>query len=338
VRLFARNYENLCDQTLYQTSGGTNCTRPLDAFPVTVNGVPTSYGDVDVKRDDGGSSYNGLLLSMQRRFRNGFSFLATYTYSHSINDGSVGGGEANAPQNANCVPCERGPSIFDIRHNFIFNYVYELPFGTGKRYLASAGGPLGRVVNGWQVSGLGLWHTGHPLTVLLNVPTGDVPDNNSGPSLRPDVIPGVPLTVKPTAANSYQLINANAFAAPPIDPNSQILTRYGNEPNGLIRSPNVWQIDFALMKETTLTERFSLQFGVQAFNIFNHTQFADPANLTLDFNCNQTAPFVCTSAGSGSFGQITTVNGHNNNNDNFFSDNVGTGYARQLQFVLRFKF
>lgn len=339
VRLFARNFENLCDQTLYQSSGGTNCTRPLDAFPVTViaTGQQAFFGDVDVKRDDGGSSYQGLLLSLQRRISNGWLFQANYTYSHSINDGNVGGGESNAPQNALCVRCERGPSIYDIRHNVVVNSVYKLPFGTNQKYLTS-GGVVGKIVSGWQISGIGTWHTGHPLTVFANVPVNQVPDNNSGPNQRPDVIPGVPLTMTPTAANTFQLINPNAFAAPPVDPNSGILTRYGDESNGLIRTLNVWQIDFELVKETPLTERFSLEFGIQAFNIFNHTQFADPSNLTLDFNCTSSAPFACATAASGNFGQINTINGHNNNNDTFFNDNVGTGLARQLQFMLRFRF
>ena len=339
VRLFARNYENLCDQALYQSSGGANCTRPLDAFPVTViaTGQQAFFGDVDVKRDEGGSSYQGLLLSLQRRISNGWLFQANYTYSHSINDGNVGGGESNAPQNALCVPCERGPSIYDIRHNVVVNSVYKLPFGPNQKYLTS-GGAVGKIVGGWQIGGIGTWHTGHPLTVFANIPVNQVPDNNSGPSQRPDVIPGVPLTMTPTAANTYQLINPNAFAAPPVDPNSGILTRYGDESNGVIRTLNVWQIDFELVKETPLTERFSLEFGIQAFNIFNHTQFADPSNLTLDFNCTSSAPFTCATAASGNFGQINTINGHNNNNDTFFNDNVGTGLARQLQFMLRFRF
>lgn len=91
------------------------------------------------------------------------------------------------------------------------------------------------------------------------------------------------------------------------------------------------------MKETRIRERLIVEFGVQAFNIFNHTQFADPSNLTLAVNC---PVVVCTTQGDtgNSFGLINTVNGHNNNNDNFFNDNVGTGFARQLQFTLRFKF
>jgi len=339
VRLFARNFENLCDQATYQAT--QTCVRPLDALPVFLDGPggpATFYGDVDVKKDDGGSSYHGLLVSVQRRFRAGLSFQASYTYAHSINDGNVGGGESNAPENALCVPCERGPSIYDIRHNFVANAVYELPFGPGKQFLSSASGALAKIVGGWQINGIGTAHTGHPLTVFANIPPNQLPDANTGPSERPDVVPGVPLTVTPTAANSYQLINPNAFTAPPVDPNTGILTRFGDEPNGLIRSPNAWQVDFAVVKDTPLTERFTLEFGVQAFNIFNHTQFADPGSLTLDFNCTGAAPFICSTGASGTFGQINTINGHNNNNDNFFVDNVGTGLARQLQFMVRLKF
>jgi hypothetical protein len=341
VRLFARNYENLCDVAIHEDDAtGNQCVRPLDSNPIVLPGTPpvdVFYGSIDFKRDDGNSHYHGLLLSVQRRFDSGFSLGANYTWSHSENDGSVGGGEANAPENAQCLPCEYGPSIFDIRHNVVVNSVYELPFGPNKHYL-NEGGAVGKIIGGWQISGIGTWHTGHPLTVYASIPPNQLPDGNDGPNERPDVIPGVPLTFTPTAANNYQLVNPAAFAAPPLDPESGILTRFGDEPNGLIREPHIWQIDFELLKETKLTERLNLQFAVEAFNIFNHTQLADPNNLMLDFNCTQSAPFVCSTAGSGNFGQITSVNGYNSNNDNFFSDNVGTGEARQIQFMLRFKF
>jgi hypothetical protein len=337
VRLFARNFENLCDQATYQASGGAQCVRPLDPFTPMDNGVAVPYGDVDFKKDDGGSHYNGLLLSLQRRFANGFSFQTNYTWSHSENDGSVGGGEAHAPQNALCVRCEYGPSIYDIRHNFVVNSVYELPLGPNKPFVNHAGA-VGKLIGGWSLGGIGIWHTGHPLTVYMNVPSSQVPDGNTGPNQRPDVIPGVPLTVTPSITNAYELVNPAAFAAPPVDPVSGIMTRYGNEPNGLIRSSHIWQADLQLLKETKVTERFNVEFGVQAYNIFNHTQLADPGALSLDFNCSSAAPFTCSTAGSGNFGLITSVNGFNGNNDNFFSDNVGTGFARQLQFMLRLKF
>lgn len=197
-------------------------------------------------------------------------------------------------------------------------------------------------MGGWSLSGLGIWHTGHPLTVTADIPVVNLPDANSGPSQRPDVVPGVPLTVRPSAANGFQIINPDAFTALPVDAATGILIRYGNEPNGLIRAPHVWQIDMALMKETKLTERLSFQFGVQAFNIFNDTQFADPSDLTVSIDCTDPSmppPHTCAaSTNQGSFGRINTVNGHNNNNDNFFNDNVGTGLARQLQFMVGFKF
>src|SRR3984957_16220484 len=324
VRLFARNYTNLCDQTIFQATG--NCVRPLDNFPITIpsTGQVIPYGLVDIKNDIGGSSYNGLLLAVQRRITNGWSCQANYVWSHSINDGSVGGGEANAPQNALCFPCERGPSIYDIRHNVVVNTVYLLPFGPSQKFFNSEG-ILGRVVGGWQVSSIGTWHTGHPLTATLNISGSSVPDGNDQASQRPDIVPGVPVLMTPTAANNYQLINPAAFALPPVDPVTGIETRYGNEPNGFIRSPHVWQIDLEISKETRLTERFSLEFGVQAFNVLNHAQLADPDSSNLTFP-------------SDNFGRINTVNGYNSNNDNFFSDNVGTGFARQLQFMLRLKF
>ena len=74
-------------------------------------------------------------LSLERRFSQGLEFQARYTWSHSINDGSVGGGESNGPENVNCLECDKGPSVFDIRNNVAVDAIYELPFGPGKPYL-----------------------------------------------------------------------------------------------------------------------------------------------------------------------------------------------------------
>ena len=98
------------------------------------------------------------------------------------------------------------------------------------------------------------------------------------------MVPGVPLYLPGRGRNGLPLLNPAAFQAPPLstDPNAQpgAVARFGNAGNGLIRARDIWQVDTALMKETKLTERFGLQFGVQAFNIFNHVQLGDPGNLT----------------------------------------------------------
>lgn len=340
VRLFSRGGVNFC---ITKPDVNGDCTRTLDQF--YPGGDP--YGSVDYKSDIGASTYHALLLSLERRFTNGLSLQTHYTWSHSINDGSVGGGESNGPENVNCLACDKGPSVFDIRSNFAANAVYELPFGPGKPFL-NEGGVLGKVIGGWSFSSIGLWHTGHPLTVTMNISPTQLPDGNDQTTQRPDLVPGVPLLL-PGGVHDHTIpINPAAFAPPPLDPAGAsygLVSRFGDAPNGLIRALASWQIDFALMKETKLTERVSAQFGVQVFNIFNHVQLGDPSGDNLAFNYTQATdamgnpvPNQYTLVPSGNLGQITSTNNFNNNNDNASSPNTGTGLPRQIQFMLRFRF
>jgi len=354
VRLFSRGAVNLClnqvgpdGQFNYNT--GT-CARTLDQYFPDGSGnidqysTTDPYGSVDYKSDVGSSSYNALELRAERRFNNGFSFQARYTWSHSINDGSVGGGESNGPQNVNCLPCDKGPSIFDIRHNVTVNSVYQLPFGPGKNFLNHEG-VVGRMVGGWSLSGIGLWHTGHPLTVTMNLSGNDtfrLPDGNDQTNQRPDLVPGAPLTLPGAGRNGVPLVNPAAFAAPPLDANGNFL-RFGDAGNGIIRALSSWQIDMALMKDTKLTERLAVEFGVQVFNILNHVQLGDPNNLALNFSQGVDAsgnliPNNYFLTAKSDFGVITSTNNFNTNNDNAASPNTGTGLPRQIQFMLRIKF
>jgi len=345
VRLFSRGAVNLCTTPVTFNPNDGDCVRPLDQYYPDPN-YPDPFGSVDYKSDIGSSTYNALGVSLERRFKNGLSFQSRYTWSHSINDGSVGGGESNGPENVNCLPCDKGPSIFDVRDNVTVNAVYELPFGPGKTYLQDPGA-LGKIVGGWSLSSIGLWHTGHPLTVQMDL-SGSIsggpfdglpytyllPDGNDQTSQRPDVIPGVPLTLPGGGHDGVPLINAAAFQAPPVDANGNF-TRFGDAPNGFIRALDTWQVDLALNKDTKLTERVSMEFAVQAFNIFNHVQLGDPGNFTLVYAPGQTPSNL---RAPGTFGIISTTVNFNNNNDNAASPNTGTGLPRQIQFMLRFKF
>jgi len=345
VHLFSRGGVNLCNTPVVFNPADGDCARYLDQFYPDPS-YPDPFGSVDVKRDLGSSTYNALGLSLERRFSQGLEFQARYTWSHSINDGSVGGGESSGPQNVNCLECDKGPSIFDVRHNVAVNAVYELPFGPGKPF-ANTHGVLGKVAGGWQLSSIGLWHTGHPETVSMDLSGGIasgpfaglpytylLPDGNDQTNQRPDLIPGVPVTQPGGGRGGQPLINAAAFQAPPTDANGNFL-RYGNAPNGVGRALNAWQIDMALTKETRITEHTSLEFAVQAFNIFNHVQLGDPGNLTLIYD-PANAPNNLDVPGT--FGIITTTNNFNLNNDNAASPNTGTGLPRQIQFMVRFKF
>ena len=348
VRLFSRGGVNLCSEPVTFNPLDGDCVRPLDQFYTDPNN-PDPFGSVDIKRDIGASTYHALGLALERRFSQGLSFQSRYTWSHSINDGSVGGGESTGPENVNCIECDKGPSVFDVRHNFVANAVYELPFGPGKNFLNS-GGALGKVVGGWSLSSIGMWHTGHPITVKMDLGgsisggpfdslpyTFLLPDGNDVTDQRPDLVPGVPLLLhnQPRGSNgAVPYINPAAFIAPPTDANGNF-TRFGNAPNGVIRALNSWQIDLALTKETKLSERFSMEFAVQAFNILNHVQLGDPGNFTLPYNAASGPTFLDV---PGDFGQISTTVNFNTNNDNDASPNTGTGLPRQLQLMVRFKF
>ena len=348
VRLFSRGGVDLCTEPVTFNSVDGDCSRTLDQFYPAGN----PFGSVDIKRDIGSSTYHALQVTLERRFKTGVSFQSRYTFSHSINDGSVGGGESSGPENVNCLQCDKGPSVFDIRHNFTADAIYELPFGPGKTYLKDPG-VVGKFVGGWEVSTIGTWHTGHPLTVFMGLDnsisnsgspfnsfsdTYLLPDGNDQTTQRPDVVPGVSLTLPGGGYNGIPLINPAAFQAPPVDANGNF-TRFGNEGNGVIRALPSWQIDFALMKETALTERVSMQFGVQAFNILNHVQLGDPGVLTLEYSPGAMVNGAVTNLQpKGNFGVITSTVNFNNNNDNAASPNTGTGLPRQLQFMLRFRF
>jgi hypothetical protein len=340
VRLFSRGGVNFCS-TVPDHNG--NCTRTLDPF--YPGGDP--FGSVDYKSDIGGSHYDALRLSLERRFTNGFSFQAGYTWSHSINDGSVGGGESNGPENVKCLACDFGPSVFDVRHNFTADAVYELPFGPGKAYL-NEGGVLDKIFGGWSFSSIGFWHTGHPLTITMNISPTQLPDGNDQTTQRPDLVPGVPLLLPGGVQNHTIPINPAAFAPPPLATGTDqfgvseasygLVSRFGDAPNGLIRALDVWQIDMSLVKTTKITERVALKFGVQVFNIFNHVQLGDPNTNNLQFNYTQLASGAWVLQPAGNLGQITTTNNFNNNNDNATSPNTGTGLPRQLELMVRVEF
>ena len=122
----------------YVGSSGSKC-RPRKYInnldPVTkVRPLPT-FGRMDEKRKDGKSNFNALQVSLHRRVARGLNWGTEYMWSHSINDNSIGGGEGTQPQMHLCRACDRGNSAQDIRHTITSNWMYELPFGPGQRYL-----------------------------------------------------------------------------------------------------------------------------------------------------------------------------------------------------------
>jgi hypothetical protein len=224
-------------------------------------------------------------------------------WSHSINDGNQGGGEGAQPQNVNCRRCDRGDSPTDIRHTITSNWVLELPFGPGRRYW-NRRGPAGKLLEGWELSGIWTARTGRPVNISVSRSSRDVPDGNTS-NQRPNVVPGV--SIYPAGERTINnWLNLAAFVVPA--PGT-----WGNAGRHIARGPGLVQIDMALHKRTRLAERKELIFRAEAFNIVNRAQFGDPS-------ANISTPAT--------FGQIRSP----------LNRTIGTGTSRQFQLALRFVF
>jgi hypothetical protein len=270
--------------------------------PATGRRPLPQFGRVDTKSSGSNSSFHGLQVSLLRPFHAGFLFGAQYMWSHSIDEGSLGAGESSAPQNVSCRACDRGSTNQDIRHTLTVNWVYELPFGSGRRHL-SDGGFLGHVFGGWQFSGLLQARTGRPLTISVNRSSADLPDGNSS-GQRPNIVPGV----DPIPSNQLpeQWLNPAAFAVPPRG-------TWGNLGRNTLRGPKLFQVDLGLQKSFAIGSDRSVDFRWEAFNVFNRENLANPN----------------TNISSGvAFGRITGP----------LNLGYGTGTARQMQFMLRVNF
>lgn len=292
----------------YTGNKGTNLqtitfTNLLD--PVTGKRPYSQFGQVQYRTNDSNSNFNALIVSARRALRAGWVFSANYMWSHAINDGSLGGGEADiiSPQNPFCRACDRADSAQDIRHTFSANSIYELPFGTGKRWLNDPGVPRA-LLGGWSLTGIATVRSGLPVNVTLARSANTVLYGYNT-NQRPNLVPGVSL-IPSAGSTPVAWINAAAFAAP-------APFTFGSAGRDIARGPSLYQLDLGLGKSISITERVGLQFRWEIFNAFNRAQYGQPSGTLV----------------AGQFGLITsTIN----------TTPVGTGTPRQMQFMIRASF
>ena len=274
-----------------------------------------AFGQVSWRGNRDNSNYNGLSVAVKRSFSHGLLLSANYMWSHEIDDGSDGSGDGDSlvAENVACQPCERADGIWDVRHVFNANAVYQLPFGPGKPFLSQPG--IWRSIAGsWELTSMVVARTGFPVNVTIDRSSSLVPDGNTTDQ-RPDLVPGVSLT-PPGGATIGEWINPAAFAAPAAG-------TFGNAPRDVARGPGAWQMDFGVGKHFSLTERVGLEFRTEFFNIFNHPQYGLPQS--------DISPYLAGTQGV--FGSIIqTVN------TTTPVSPVGTGTPREIQFVLRVAF
>jgi hypothetical protein len=226
------------------------------------------------------SNYNALEASLKKRFSHGLAFLASYTYSKAIDDASsfnmTGSaakpvaGENDLAQNPFELVAERGPSLFDARHRFVFSYQWSLPF------FHQSGGVTQAVLGGWQLNGIVTLMSGTPFTVFDSTDVsvqGGAPEITGFSSNRPNVVSGQNPNSGPKTTSAW--LNAAAFAQVIPDPNSPI-QQFGNAGRNIGVGPRFSDWDFSIFKNFRVTESKDIQFRAEFFNILNHPNFRLP--------------------------------------------------------------
>jgi outer membrane receptor protein involved in Fe transport len=221
-------------------------------------------------RSWGTSSYHGLQTSFERRYANGLAFTAAYTWSKAMDPGSSGffGVEGNSIQNPYQMAADKSVSSYDVPHNLVLSWVYDLPFGKGKSF-ASGNKAVNFILGDWQINGLADIRSGNPVNVTIS---GDIP--NVGLSgIRPNVI-GEWRIDNPTPAAWF---NKAAFAAP-------AAYTFGNVGRNTMRSDGVHRMDASVFRNFPIKERYRIQLRVEGYNVLNVVTYNAPTTEFTNAN------------------------------------------------------
>ena len=263
----------------------------------------TAFFEAIVNQSAAHSFYHAAQINVTKRMSHGMQIQGAYTWAHAIDDSAdpIAPGEGafnhSLPRNSFNTELERGNSDFDVRQRLAINYVWELPFGRGKSYASS--GVLGRVLEGWQISGVTTFQTGLHFSVF-----GFRDSQRTGLSDRADIVGS--LTPPPGHPKNMTGPPLSAFDLPPFD-------TPGNSGRNHFSGPGTNNWNAAVAKNTKIGERVNLQFRAEAFNVFNRTAFDLPQGQMID---------------SGTFGLST----------NTLTQPDGTTTARQMQFGMKLEF
>ncbi len=255
----------------------------------TINGTRGPFGPAFSSDGyfitSGQSSYNSAQLSLRQRISK-LEFLAGYTYSKSLDNGSGYGEQLNLLH-----PGLRSLSAFDLRHNFVLSYDYQLPFD-------HFGGPT-RLVKGWRLSGITRFATGLPVTFVETDDNSLLGTSSAGaislPIDVPNYAPGS-LNISDPRSNQTPYFNTSLFSP-------ETVGTLGNARRRFFAGPGLNNWDIALLKDTAIREGMNLEFRAEFFNAFNHAQFGQPdGNIT---DTQQVDPNTGRLTG---FGTIQTAN------------------------------
>jgi hypothetical protein len=242
--------------------------------PVMPNLRPVPFfQDINQTESSFNSIYHSLRWQLQCRLRGGLTGLFSYTWSKAIDNASnyfPSAVDANFPQNSNNLAAERALSNFDMRQRFSGSFVYELPFGEGKRFGRNLDGFAKAISSGWQINSVITLQTGQPFTVAL--PT-EFDNSNTGFTIlgfgagdRPNVVGSARLD----DPSPEMWFNTAAFALPPFG-------TFGSSGRNVLPGPSLRNMNLSLLKDSKLGDKATLQFRAEMFNVFNTPNFEQPS-------------------------------------------------------------
>jgi hypothetical protein len=241
-----------------------------------------AFGDIQWMENRVDSRYKSLQLRLEKRFSGGLTGNVSYTLGEALSGApdhiSTSGGGAGfdtgvfrEPQDGNNLRAEYGPTEFDVRHRFVASYIWELPFGHGRRYGSNWNRGMELALGGWQLTGIHVLQSGLALTATF---AGSTVVNLGGERrARPDLVGDPELPSSQRTLERW--FNTDAFAA------FTVPKAFGNAGIGLMRGPGMSNFDFTLAKNFYMTERRYVQFRTELFNAFNHPNFGPP-NIARD--------------------------------------------------------
>jgi hypothetical protein len=261
--------QNVCDTSMTPSGvvvAGQAANNLAVACGADPNPLRPYYGASTITRinTSANSSYNAFQFAARRNVGQ-FQLNVAYTWSHSIDDSSdrYDGSFVNSYN----LAASRASSSFDIRHMLNIGYVWEMPFFKGR-------GVTNLLFGGWEFSGITSWQTGTPFSVINTGGYGDNAGvgNGVGTGSYADVVSNPYSNIPHTPLEGYGplVANPNAYVEP------TALT-FGDSGRNSVRNPGYTNWNMSLFKNIKFTERFSLQFRAEAFNVFNHTEWASVA-------------------------------------------------------------
>jgi len=240
---------------------------PASVTPFNNNRRPyPQYRNVTLVANGGNSMYHALQVEAERKLARGVYYQVGWTWAKQLSHGLDSGEQGAGIQDAYNRRPEWGDDLFLGRHRMVASYIWELPFGPGRKWLNGWRGLAGQLVGGWNLSGITLFQTGQRFTPSF---TGRDPSNTDTIGGRPDRIGAGNLPKSERTIDRW--FDFNAFVIPPLNAG-----RFGNAGNGILAGPGTVNWDLGLYKNVSLGERRRLEFSFTTTNALNHPNFSTP--------------------------------------------------------------